>query len=568
MSALRVRQIQAKLRNTFEKHLDLSDLSPNDAERNGKILARCLVAFAVQQQTACSDADAGAAVWDGADDNGIDAAYFDATSCRIILVQGKWIVNGVGEPESRDVGQFADGVRDLVEQETANFAGRLQRKVADIGQHINIAGNKIHMVLVTTGKSTISRHAQAKLDRVIKELNGVDIADPVATKEVLGLREVYAGLADPLSAEKVSLDANILDWSKITQPYAAYFGVIDGLQIKDWWTSHEKRLVRRNIRHALGATDINTQIRNTVSKNPEHFWYFNNGITLVTDEVVTAPRSVASKSSGIFKFKGASIVNGAQTVSTLGKMDNDANLGRVRVPIRVIILKDTPEDFGEQVTKTNNLQNRVEARDFVAQDREQARLQQEMAIEGIEYQFLRSGDFVISEGSCELIELTTALACASGDSGLAVQIKTGTARFFTDLSKPPYRTLFNPSLSGARAFNTVVLQREIDRWIDEKKKSIAKKSGFGWGSLIHGNRILSAAVFARIGKDKLDRPISEFRANLSKLKVKENCEETYKRMVEVLGAKYENRFLAVLFKSPSAGKVVFDFCRATRTKPR
>ena len=124
-------------------------------------------------------------------------------------------------------------------------------------------------------------------------------------------------------------------------------------------------------------------------------------------------------------------------------------LGKVRVPIRVIILKSAPAGFGSEVRRTNNLQNRVEPRDFVAQDPEQKRPREEMAIEGVDYQFVRSEDSSVTSNSCELTEVTTALACASGDSGLAVQIKTGISRFFADLQKAPYKAIFNPSLSGA-----------------------------------------------------------------------------------------------------------------------
>ncbi|HKN08594.1 MAG TPA: hypothetical protein VJ376_03805, partial [Pseudomonadota bacterium] len=94
--------------------------------------------------------------------------------------------------------------------------------------------------------------------------------------------------------------------------------------------------------------------------------------------------------------------------------------------------------FENEVTRTNNLQNRIEPRDFVAQDSEQRRIRQEMAIEGSDYQFVRSEEATPTATTCELIEVTTALACASGDSALAVQVKTGIGRFFNDLSKAPY----------------------------------------------------------------------------------------------------------------------------------
>lgn len=317
-------------------------------------------------------------------------------------------------------------------------------------------------------------------------------------------------------------------------------------------------LLPKNIRHALGATDVNSQIRQTAITDPDHFWYFNNGITLIAEEALRAPKGVASRASGLFQFKGASIVNGAQTVSTLGRVENDESLGRVRVPIRVILLRNAPENFGSEVTRTNNLQNRVEARDFVAQDPQQSRVQMEMGIEGVDYQFLRSGDFAPSVSSCELIEVTTALACASGDPMLAVQVKTGIGRFFNDLKKPPYVALFNSSLSGARAFNATVVQREIDAWIDKKKGAIGKKSGFSWGLLIHGNRILSSAVFNMLGQAALSQPISEFRSKVQSLPIDAHCETVYSKMLVSLETHYPGKFLAVLFKNPSMSKQVFE----------
>jgi hypothetical protein len=104
MSALKVNQIKTKLRQKFEKHLDLSDLGQNDPDRDSKVLTRCLAALAIQLRTACADIDAAKAVWDGSDDNGIDGAYFDPAESRVILVQSKWIQKGTGDdpaPESR-----------------------------------------------------------------------------------------------------------------------------------------------------------------------------------------------------------------------------------------------------------------------------------------------------------------------------------------------------------------------------------------------------------------------------------------------------------------------------------
>lgn len=563
LSSLKVRQIKAKLLDMFEQYLDLSDIGHADKDREVKVLSRCLAAYALVMTTGCNPQDAAQSVWDGSDDDGIDAAFTDLADGRVVIVQSKWISAGNGEPSAADIAVFANGVKDIFEQEEDNFAVKLRPRLQAIGQALDVPGTTVEVVLISTGASQIAKHGTANLDRLLQELNGQDVdeSDALVSTAVLGLNEVYSSLASDVSVEGLTLEASLLDWSKVSDPEVAYFGVIDGLQLKEWWTAYGRRLVAKNIRHALGTTDVNTQIRETALNDPDHFWYFNNGVTLIADAAVRAPKAIGSKASGNFQLKGASIVNGAQTVSTLGRVEDDERLGRVRVPIRVILLEDAPADFGAKVTRTNNLQNRVEARDFVAHDPVQTRLQQEMRIEGIDYQFLRSEVSQPSPNSCELIEVTTALACASGDSSMAVSVKTGIGRFFADLKKTPYVALFNPSTSGATAFNATLVHRSVDRWIDQKKKAIGKKSGFSWGTLIHGNRILSAAVFARIGREILTQPIAEFRAKLGDLDIDGHCEVAYTAMVAHLEANYQGKFLALLFKNPSMSKDVFDISK-------
>lgn len=557
MSTLKVNQIRGKLQAMFESHLDIKDIGEKDAERDQKILSRCLAALSVYLLSGCSEKEAAESVWDGADDNGIDAAFFDSSDKRVIFVQSKWINKGSGEPEAKDLSTFVKGVRDAIEQDSTNFHPRLQGRFSDIALRISTPGTSVELVVVSTGASTLAKHGNAVLDDFISELNGDD-PDVIASKSIIGLAEVYSGLANDLSQSNVEVDATILEWSYISSPYPAYFGLIDGLSLKSWWKKHGKSLVSSNIRHSLGSTEVNNEIRSSATTAPQKFWYFNNGITLIANEAAKAPAGAASRSAGVFSFKGASIVNGAQTVSSLAKVDEDEQLGKVRVPIRVILLKDAPEGFGSEVTRTNNLQNRVEPRDFVAQDPEQKRIRQEMAIEGIDYQFVRSDDATPTATACELVEVTTALACATGESSHAVQIKTGIGRFFGDLKKAPYKTLFNPTTSGAKAFNATVLLREIDRWIDKKKIAIPKKSGARWGVLVHGNRVLAAVVFKNIGIDKLSQPISEFSAFISGTIISTLCEDAHAKMVGTIEEHYAGKFLAVLFKNPSMSKNIFD----------
>jgi len=116
-------------------------------------------------------------------------------------------------------------------------------------------------------------------------------------------------------------------------------------------------------------------------------------------------------------------------------------------------------------------------------------------------------------------------------------------------------------VSGAKAFNAVVLNREIEKWIEQRRGSIGKKSGAGWGALVHGNRILSAAVFSKFGTSKLLQPISSFASALPASNLASTCEDAYKKMVAGIEAKYSGKFLAVLFKNPTMSRDIYEAAR-------
>ncbi|HBY60781.1 MAG TPA: hypothetical protein DEH78_13240 [Solibacterales bacterium] len=210
MSQLKVSQIRQRLLQMFEPHLDLSDLSSSDPDRETKVLSRCVAALAVYMRAGCAEKEAAASVWDGADDNGIDAAYFDAGDSRVLLVQSKWINKGSGEPEAADIGTFAKGVKDAIEQDRTDFHPRLHPKLHDIFARLATPGTSVHMIVASTGASNLAPHGTSRVEKLLAELNGAD-PEPMASAEVMGLAEVYSSLASDPASTSPSLDATVLE---------------------------------------------------------------------------------------------------------------------------------------------------------------------------------------------------------------------------------------------------------------------------------------------------------------------------------------------------------------------
>ena len=241
-------------------------------------------------------------------------------------------------------------------------------------------------------------------------------------------------------------------------------------------------------------------MRQTLESNPVHFFYYNNGVTILARRVTKPLAGGAGNDFATFHCEDISIVNGAQTVGTIGKYGEAGNssLRDVYLPVRIIVRGDN-ENFAAEVTKTNNRQNRIENRDFVTLDPEQDRIKTELAIEHINYQLMRSESVKTGQDAFDLVEATTALACASCNIHLAVSMKREISKMWEDISKAPYKELFNATVPGLYVWRCVLVQREIDKALIQLAKKMTTSSNpcFPKAAAVgtHGNRLVAALVF-------------------------------------------------------------------------
>lgn len=555
MSVLHVTQIARRVRESFENHIPKDDLNAADPEYDTKVQTRCLAAFAVQAVTECTDLDAGAAVIDGGEDNGLDAVFYSPSQNRLVLVQSKWIKDGKSEPDSGEVGKFCKGVRDLINSEFGRFNDRLRRRQISIENALSNFNCQLVLALAHTGKSSLALHASRQIDDLLAELND---ATEIARFENWGQERIYSMMAEGISGGAINLEFGLSSWGKVENPHNAFYGMVTGTEVAAWWKQYGERLFSKNLRGVLGSTEVNKQVSDTIENRPDDFWYFNNGITVTAKNVEKTPSGAGNRDFGTFRATGAFVVNGAQTVSTVGRSHaSPDNLSKVRIPLRVISLAGSPDDYGALITRTNNTQNRIEPRDFVSQDLEQQRLRVELQLEGIEYHLARSEGFKPSETSFDLEEATVALACATGDPSLAVQAKREIGRFWVDLDKPPYKRLFNPSVSSLYVYHCVLFQRLVELRIGELIRGLGKRSGKDYGVLVHGNRLTAAAVFRL---QRLSPPLGDTRFDLKTHAQEVNAlvDTVVQVLIREVSVRHPDNFLAVVFKNPTKSKLLFD----------
>lgn len=372
-----------------------------------------------------------------------------------------------------------------------------------INRTVRTPGARIVLVTVTTASDAMTAPVQQPIADLLNTINDVADTDPIAVHHHMGQGDLFNSLEEEPHAA-VDLHVNLVEWGTMEHPNRLYYGRLSGVDVGAWFAEHGNALFAENIRVVIPRSDINDGIAETVIADPEHFTYYNNGITILAREIVVAAGGGLNKDAVYLGLKSASIVNGAQTVSSLGTVQGELweeNLAKVSVLARVIEIGDDDPDLPRKITQFANTQNEVATQDFAFLDKEQHRLAKELRAVDYEY-LIRQSESAVSDDSSAVItvrDAAVALACAHPDVTYAVTAKREVSRLF-DRSANEYPTLFNPQTHPLLLLRSVLLVREVDRVLD----AIAvDATGVEAGVAVHGRRVIAHRILAAHGQAQL-----------------------------------------------------------------
>lgn len=115
---------------------------------------------------------------------------------------------------------------------------------------------------------------------------------------------------------------------------------------------------KNNIRLYLGNTNVNRKIEDTLLKEPEKFYLYNNGITITT-------KDISDLHTYNYSISPVNIVNGCQTANSIfNVLSNKSELiEKVKIPTKIIKAID---DENNKITVRSNSQNGVDEKDLLA----------------------------------------------------------------------------------------------------------------------------------------------------------------------------------------------------------
>jgi hypothetical protein len=373
MSKFHVDQISSRVKGDYAVEYERLNL---DAVNN---LSRYLALYAtnlILDDTA-SATHRNVEVTDGVKDRGIDAVAVDTNAQLIVFAQAKWRQNGQGGLGVEESLRFIDGVRSLVGMASTGEPVHASRELrAAVQNLLTTPSTRIRLVTTSTGANALADEVRQPIETFLSEMNDLEGVEPVVTHIHLGQAELFNSLTTKAGAA-VDLEISVLDWGGATDPLRVYYGRVSAADIAGWYRDHGDSLFAENIRVVIPKSEINSGMLSTVKSQPEHFLYFNNGITILAHDISMAPGSQLNKAVGRMRLSKASIVNGAQTVSTLGAVlgtQAEGNLSETFVMTRCIEVPASDDELARGITRYANTQNEVSSQDFAFLDEEQHRL--------------------------------------------------------------------------------------------------------------------------------------------------------------------------------------------------
>lgn len=499
-----VQHVRQALLQDYEGLIYTDDLSEHQGGgREQRFLSRALTASAVRLLTGCDHKTAAQSVTDGLNDQGIDGVAVNESSREVWLIQSKWSDTGKGKIDQAEALKFIEGLRLL---ERRDFEGTFNDRFAPFKGQLDVAMGdarlKIWLVVAVMGPAVLWDSVTQVLERTRAEFNH---RGPILEYRVFGDADFHKQLRQDLAPTPIDVEATMMRWIKRETPFEAWQGTVPVRDVAQWYDDHGDALYEQNVRKSLGLTRINSGIKETLLNEPENFWYFNNGITVLCDDIKPQYLGRWRPDEPVrLTMKGVSVVNGAQTVSAIHEaMGQDpASVEEADVTVRAFSLGQDRPAYAKRITETTNTQNDVSQRDFIALDATQADIREDFLLSlGKTYVYKRGEPDPSADAGCSVEHAAVALACAHRSPELAVRASQGTEVLWERGPSGAYPRLFGEAPSAYRIWRLFQARRVVGAALDVKRKELRGRAA---DMARRGDLFVTHLVFQLLDLDDVD----------------------------------------------------------------
>lgn len=312
---------------------------------------------------------------DGASDKGVDFVIQDGSTFKFYQCKSvESLSDTTGKVfDAGPVNELAEAIDYLLDQgsitaskEVSSFKSLYQ---------LNPSENSLTAVLAIEGslsESAWERFQQIK-QKYLESGISIELIDEVS------IYNHWHDLEDLVKPSDVNLDLRLIGGDAILKQNGWIYGVFHLGPFIDAMEKYGNGLFDLNVRSNLRRSSVNDEIKRTIStaKGQKKFIHLNNGLVILCSSYSHQDGDVK------IKLKGAQVVNGCQTLSTIWKYYLDANADQkaeIKENLKLfakVINHSTAGSDGllDEIIIASNNQNAMNARNLKSNTQEQRELQ-------------------------------------------------------------------------------------------------------------------------------------------------------------------------------------------------
>ena len=306
---------------------------------------------------------------DGANDGGIDAIFNDPTSESndVIIVQSKFYENT--ELGTDNVAGELYKINETLKKLQSNKVSEFNEKVVSAYRNATsqMEDNGSIRIVFFTSYQPKNKRERNKLDKSMRDYFGKYDLEMNFCSDIEAQIEMCDNGKLCVDYDKIIID----DKDNYLTYKDSVIVNISALSLQDLQNRRRNGLLGMNLRYYVRQKAVDTGIEKTIHKEPENFWYKNNGIVIICDDY-----KIDGKEIKLWNF---SIVNGGQTTNRIGKIDIEKDF---YLQCKVIKSEGTTtqmkDRFALDIAEATNSQKPIKKADLKANTPEQMRLKERL----------------------------------------------------------------------------------------------------------------------------------------------------------------------------------------------
>ena len=336
-------------------------------------------------------------------DEGIDAIYIDEDAKCINLFNFKYRPKwNVDKEQSINETVISSKYLNILQTENNSLDGKL-RNITDFIIEKNQSDEVWTTVLyVVSNENKELDHSNNELEN-LRQVYGIETncmgldtltqlislhPAPVSTKIIVPADSILTYSEDNISTEKsYVLCVRLTDLIRITCDDE---GIRNDVALEDdsklFYTNIEMNVLYENVRGYILKSKYNSNILKTLKNEPSRFYFYNNGLTIVAENI--SAEKINTNKKWKLTIDNFQVINGGQTLRTIHKfakesIDNISKLSDASVQLRIIKVND--DDFKSKISEYTNSQNAISIVDLKSMRKEQIDLEDYLSENGILY---------------------------------------------------------------------------------------------------------------------------------------------------------------------------------------